>query len=571
MNDKYDDDDQEADISGSASPTDSDANRRDPSDDADPTSPSADDSLKVESDTREDGDLVPDSWLEEPTSAPGPDALDTASDWDDQSEDPSYSAADWNEESEDDDPLFEPRPANTPKTPLGIDSPWFDDPDLDDEDVDDDNDDHLYVSPFDDEFEADPAPEPPATDLDDATTTMADVADSPDASPDAEPTMGDSDEDLLTTIPIAGAEEPLQKGAEAILTDHRHTGDEGNKRKFPLWSVIILIAALVLVGIGGWGAYTERTALKSQVSALEKQPSADGLAAAEERELITENAALKRQLSDLQREYRSVLEELETTRAAANVSEAIATTSEDNDNMVPASATSSTGDTAKAETGSSETPKVQQIPRAAIDSGTWFVNIASYNTLEAAETLAAVIADSGVDIFVQKAIVNSNTVFRVRAIGFESRAAAKTAGERVAETLNTGPLWVGQWQPEEVDAIEGVVIDPETVEAGTSANAQPTAAVSGGSSSSGAALREPRLGGGWFIYIDTFSTGVEADRQARALRDSGFEAKVAVEARRGELFYRVQVVGIKSEEQGQKTMAAINQALDLPNLQLRRY
>lgn len=47
--------------------------------------------------------------------------------------------------------------------------------------------------------------------------------------------------------------------------------------------------------------------------------------------------------------------------------------------------------------------------------------------------------------------------------------------------------------------------------------------------------------------------------------------KVAVESRQGELFYRVQVVGINSEAEGEATLKALAQLDDMPNLQLRRY
>ena len=73
------------------------------------------------------------------------------------------------------------------------------------------------------------------------------------------------------------------------------------------------------------------------------------------------------------------------------------------------------------------------------------------------------------------------------------------------------------------------------------------------------------------MFVDTYSRGVDADSRARAIRDAGYDAKVAVESRQGELFYRVQVVGINSEAEGEATVKALAQLDDMPNLQLRRY
>jgi hypothetical protein len=77
--------------------------------------------------------------------------------------------------------------------------------------------------------------------------------------------------------------------------------------------------------------------------------------------------------------------------------------------------------------------------------------------------------------------------------------------------------------------------------------------------------------GGWFIYVDTFSQPAAADERAKQITAAGYDAKVAVEYRTGEMFYRVQVVGIKSRMQGEAVVAKLASLDDMPNLQLRQY
>jgi biotin carboxylase len=78
-------------------------------------------------------------------------------------------------------------------------------------------------------------------------------------------------------------------------------------------------------------------------------------------------------------------------------------------------------------------------------------------------------------------------------------------------------------------------------------------------------------GGGWFIYVDTYAQGTDADSKAQQIEDAGYAAKVAVEYRSGELLYRVQIVGINTRTQGEEIIQALAAGGDMPNLQLRQY
>ena len=73
----------------------------------------------------------------------------------------------------------------------------------------------------------------------------------------------------------------------------------------------------------------------------------------------------------------------------------------------------------------------------------------------------------------------------------------------------------------------------------------------------------------WFVFVDTYDSGQRADEVISALNDQGLDAKVAVESRSGELFYRVQVVGIESESAGNIIVSQLK-ADEFKNARLRK-
>ena len=74
----------------------------------------------------------------------------------------------------------------------------------------------------------------------------------------------------------------------------------------------------------------------------------------------------------------------------------------------------------------------------------------------------------------------------------------------------------------------------------------------------------------WFVFVETFDQKPQADAVANDLIDKGWDAKVAVESRSGELFYRVQVVGIDDERMGNAIVAELRNSGDFGNARLRK-
>jgi cell division protein FtsN len=82
-------------------------------------------------------------------------------------------------------------------------------------------------------------------------------------------------------------------------------------------------------------------------------------------------------------------------------------------------------------------------------------------------------------------------------------------------------------------------------------------------------LKQLPMRDNWFVFVDTYDKGERADSVINELVEQGLEAKVAVESRSDELFYRVQVVGIENEAKGNEIVAQLKDS-DFRNARLRK-
>jgi len=194
-----------------------------------------------------------------------------------------------------------------------------------------------------------------------------------------------------------------------------------------------------------------------------------------------------------------------------------------------------------------------------------------------AEQWASKISDDVSTAVVSAVEVNGKALYRLRVVGIASRQDATRLAGELEKTYGIGPLWVGT---EELTATftekTAAQTSPAFLEEGVddrvddSENSQVDKAISN-TPDTQVVAPSSKSGEGWFIYVDTYPTGGAADAKARAINNAGFNAKVSVEYRSGELFYRVQVVGITSQQEGERIAEELLSLGDMSNLQLRRY
>jgi hypothetical protein len=376
----------------------------------------------------------------------------------------------------------------------------------------------------DDDFEVPPASEMDS-DSDDITVDNGDH--------DAEEDDGDYADDVSDSA--------------ALLTDHTATAKSaGGSAKMP-WALAVIgfVAAAAMAGLwlDSQNSYSAEIAdLKDTIRSLQRveneQVSEDTALAADNEALRTEIASLRARAEALTDEN-ELLKNREAERAAKAIAQRQETATAKP--TKPASATS-------------------EPPRQA--GGPWFVNLESHTSRATANDRAAALRDTlrPLNISVASARVNGRDYFRVRAAGFASKALAGQASEWISAQTNAGPYWLGKTEDSPSSASNAPSAKAKTI---ASTTATPTA------TKRPVRLKQLPMRDNWFVFVDTYDKGERADSVISELVEQGLEAKVAVESRSGELFYRVQVVGIESEAKGNAIVAQLKDS-DFRNARLRK-
>jgi hypothetical protein len=363
----------------------------------------------------------------------------------------------------------------------------------------------------------------------------------------------DSDSDDVTADDGADDEDDNEGYADdvsdsaALLTDHTATAKStGGSAKMP-WALAVIgfVAAAAMAGL--WldtqnSNSAEIADLKDTIRSLQRveneKASEDTALAADNEALRSEIASLKAQ-ADALKDENELLKNREAERAANAIAQRQETTT--TKPMKPAS-------------------PILEPPRQA--GGPWFVNLESHTSRATANERAAALRNTlrPLNISVASAIVNGRDYYRVRAAGFASKALAGQASEWMSAQTNAGPYWLGKAEDSPSSASSAPSANAETI---ASSAAVPTAA------KRPVRLKQLPMRDNWFVFVDTYDKGERADSVINELVEQGLEAKVAVESRSGELFYRVQVVGIESEAKGNAIVAQLKDS-DFRNARLRK-
>ncbi|MDG1065362.1 MAG: SPOR domain-containing protein [Luminiphilus sp.] len=407
---------------------------------------------------------------------------------------------------------------------------------------------------------------------------------SPTHSSDVQPSVEIEEEAPDTSDPLEpfGASDSSEFSSMDLLTDHHIVGTTSSG-KLPLWPTVAGIAAVVLLIIGGWGAISERSSLQNRIVELEERQatpqSLGSLDAGGEAVLEAENQALELQLTTLQGDYSAANDTIESLQVELDNAEKLAAqasrlAAEPKSRALPEqqiaarSATTPSmpqSDLTSASVDKANTPRVS----GSSSQGLWFANVAAYSRRGTAENWAQKLQVDGYNAITQSVEIDGRTLYRVRAVGFETKIAAKSAAAELEATYNLGALWIGKTSAPPASNLTPTV----TYEAAPSSTiaAKTNRATSETTTTASSANTADQAAGGWFIYVDTYAQGTDADSKAQQIEDAGYAAKVAVEYRSGELLYRVQIVGINSRAEGEQIIQALAAGGEMPNLQLRQY
>ena len=275
-------------------------------------------------------------------------------------------------------------------------------------------------------------------------------------------------------------------------------------------------------------AQTRIVTLEEKVALLEQAANEDSL---QKNELTAENETLRSQVSLLETSLRSVSNENTSLKKNQDRRQ------EDPTPIIKA---------AKVPT-SSETSLISPPSQA---GGIWFVNLESHTSSVVAEDRAAELRVQlePLNISVAGAVVRNRQYFRVRAAGFKSEALAKRAADWMSLQAKAGPYWIGKNRDETQDSGSSLKTTASKSEVTISKPDTPLN------------LQELRDPGSWFIFVDRFEQRSLAEAAIKDLSDQGLEAKVTVEAKSGDIFYRVQISGIENEAKGDAIMKQLRRS-----------
>ncbi len=356
----------------------------------------------------------------------------------------------------------------------------------------------------------------------------------------------DSDSDDDETSGYEGDTDSATDSA-ALLTDHSATAKPASGSSKMPW-VLAVIGFITAAAMGGlWlDTQTSNSAeiadLKETIRSLQREENQKESA---DTGLLADNEALRSEIASLTAQAEALTDENELlkNREAERAAEAIAQQQEaaSTQPIKPAS-------------------PILEPPRQA--GGPWFVNLESHTSRATANDRAAVLRNTlrPLNISVASARVNGRDYYRVRAAGFASKAVAGQASEWMSAQTKAGPYWLGKAEGSPNSASSAPSAKAQTI---ASTKATPTV------TKQPVHLKQLPMRDNWFVFVDTYDKGERADSVINELVEQGLEAKVAVESRSGELFYRVQVVGIESEAKGNAIVAQLKDS-DFRNARLRK-
>lgn len=389
-------------------------------------------------------------------------------------------------------------------------------------------------------------------------------------SSDAEPSAGEEpsadEEPLADLAPTAAeateAEESSTSDADAILTDHGEAQSEKRSGSKLPWAVAIA-GFVVAGGMGGLWLDAQETAkaelaeLKDTIRSMKR---AENKQTNQDSSLVADNEALQQQISALQQQNNRLSDENEAlkNREVERAQRAISASTKTE------SATPAASPSQQMEVETTSAPPSQT-------GGIWFVNLESHKSQAVANERLASLRSKirNTNLSIASANVNGQAYYRVRAAGYASKADAIAASKWMAQTLKAGPFWVGK-DSDKVSQTPAKTAAPVK----TRVAKQPPATVPKPTARQTVAkkpiqLRSLPMRDNWFVFVDTYDSGQRADQVISTLNSQGLDAKVAVESRSGELFYRVQIVGIDSEAAG-NTIVSQLKADEFKNARLRK-
>ncbi|WP_439100265.1 SPOR domain-containing protein [Congregibacter sp.] len=286
---------------------------------------------------------------------------------------------------------------------------------------------------------------------------------------DEPPAVDDYGEDLdppLGTIPPAAASS-VEKAAPFETESMSKAEDEDpvaprssvakpetdETRTFPLGMIAVVVVALLLLAVGGFGVMQQRSEMRAEIRDLQARlattlsPKEAEMEREQQRQVQLQNESLSTELEALTAENDALAErlaELEALEAAQ--ARAIAEQRAQEEAAAKEAAERRAAEAAAAAAAAASSTSSNTAPqsnRAAV-KGPWFVNFGSYADRTIADRWARKLSVESGEVTVQTASAAGKTLYRVRVVGLTNQDSAERVATALERQYQLPRLWVGK-------------------------------------------------------------------------------------------------------------------------------
>ena len=268
-----------------------------------------------------------------------------------------------------------------------------------------------------------------------------------------------------TGIEKAAQRAQLDEGRASAEAPPPAAVDGDEERGLPIAMIAVIVAALVLLGLGGYGVIQQRQAMQAEIRELQARlattMSTEESATIRERQrgLEVDNERLVADMQSLRGELTTLRERaVELASENAGLEELNASLRDDNATLkarvdelesnvasraaAAAEARQQAVAASRAAAGAPRAAAGAPAPAAAAAAG-WFVNFGSYAQRAIAQEWADRLEVSRGTVTVQSASSGGRTLYRVRVVGLASREDAEWVAVRLERKFDLPKLWIG--------------------------------------------------------------------------------------------------------------------------------
>ncbi|EAQ97628.1 SPOR domain-containing protein [Congregibacter litoralis] len=221
-------------------------------------------------------------------------------------------------------------------------------------------------------------------------------------------------------------------------------------RTFPLGMIAVVVVALLLLAVGGFGVMQQRSDMQAEIRDLQAKlattvsPEEAEMERERQRQVQLQNESLSTELEALTAENDALAERLAELEALEAAQTRAAAEKRAQEEAAAEAAAQRRAAEAAAAARASKAPTTAAQSTVAAVKGPWFVNFGSYADRNIADRWANKLSVESGEVTVQTATAAGKTLYRVRVIGLADQDSAERVATALERQYQLPRLWVGK-------------------------------------------------------------------------------------------------------------------------------